>query len=288
MSEDNLKMISVIVTSRVDGNINHNLKELLRSLNEHSRDPKDIELLVKFDDDDNMAQEVYEEIMNYPGEVMIKALWGPRNRGYTDIHLGYNQLLTHVASDSKIIIAMADDFRAERDWDNALCNSVKDAGEYFIIHQRKHPVLHVADLSFSPSFNMDETLNPFEKGANLYIIDEAPAWSPALLKICTPGSGTEYPSKFYQRETFPVSFTDAWTLCLEYCLWHNHGINITRFLPDLFISRKTCEVDQPGNDRWTTDRKENFEFIKSEGFKNIVTWQAREISLRINQMSGVK
>ena len=277
-------MISVIVTSRVEGNVNHNLNELIRSLKEHSRTPNDIELLVKFDDDDTKAPMVADDILHYNLPFNLKVAFGPRMRGYTDIHHGYNQLLTKLDRESTIVIAMADDFRAERDWDTALKNASKDASEYFIIHGRPHPVIKEEFIKIKDKPQAWKNFNMFYNmfdGEDLYIIDEAPAWSTPLL-VAAAMYGTIRPS-FDTLEVFPVSFTDAWTLCLEYALCHNEHINITKFMPNVFISRKTCEVDQPGNARWHTDRKNNFDYIKSPAFRNIVEKQAREISSHIRQ-----
>ena len=283
-------MISVIVTSRVEGNVNHNLKELIRSIAEHSRTPEQVEVLIKFDYDDYQSDPLVREIqdMEYPFE--IKSCLGPRGKGYTDIHRGYNQLLPIISQKTKIVIAMADDFRAERDWDNALRNAAQDAGDYFIIHQRSHPV---PKKLFNERYNLGTPgINKFDMshdmfdGEDLYIIDEAPAWSKKLIDICQMHRNLFTDVQWNFEGVFPVSFTDAWTLCLEYCLWHNYQINITRFLPELFISRKTCEVDQPGNDRWHTDRKNNFDYIKSEDFKLCVSYQAEQIAKALH--IGVK
>jgi hypothetical protein len=270
-------MISVIVTSRVDGNINHNLNELVRSLAEHSRRPGDIELLVKFDNNDNLAREAEATLFNKKVPFWIKCAYGPRERGYIDIHHGYNQLLPMMNPTTKIVIAMADDFRAEPGWDSALRNVSEGATDYFIIHQRPHPIPKDQFLNKTgqarTAFNLEN--NMFE-GEDLYIINEAPAWSKQLLDACGDicgGSG----------EVFPVSFTDAWTLCLEYVLWHQYEINITKFIPEIFINRKTCEVDQPSNERWSTDRKVNFDYIKSNPFRSIVGRQAKEIACRLKQ-----
>ncbi len=98
-------------------------------------------------------------------------------------------------------------------------------------------------------------------------------WSPKLLRACSlldMGMGI-----------FPVSFTDAWTICLEHELWRNHQVDITRFTQGIAINRTTCEVDQPGNERWDTDRKTNFEFIKSEAFRSAVREQARRVECQL-------
>ena len=266
-------MISVIVSSRVQGNVNHNLMELVRSLAEHSRRPEDIELLVKFDVDDNLARETHTALLNKKLPFMVKCCYGERGRGYIDIHHGYNQLLPMVYEKTKIVIAMADDFRAEQNWDAALRNVSDGAGDYFIIHQRPHPVplqefVRIKDKPGDwKDFNMEP--DPFQTGGDLYVIDEAPAWSRKLLEAAC--------------DLFPVSFTDAWTLCLEHALWHKYDLNLSRFMREPFISRITCEVDQPGNERWHTDRRKNFEYIQSPEFKLLVESQAGRIACHVKE-----
>lgn len=248
-------MISILITSRVEGNINHGLKKLLNSLSTQSHSPDKIEVLIKFDTDDQIAMSVEADILaqNYPFK--IKTAYGPRGRGYIDIHQGYNNLLPMISRESRVIGAMADDFIVNRHWDEAVRLSIEGAGKFFIIHQRPHPP-NGSDYNRPDKFRMDADMFNAE---DIHIIDEAPLWSPALIQAV---------------EGFPVSFTDAWTLCLEYSLWHIYGINITKFLPGIMINRTTCEVDQPGNERWHTDRRINFDFIKSNEFKEIVEEQA--------------
>jgi hypothetical protein len=280
-------MISIIVTSRVLGNVNHNIKELVRSLAEHSQQPEEVELLVKFDNDDDAAYEVNASLLSRTLPFRIKTCCGDRGRGYIDIHHGYNQLLSMVNPRCQIVIAMADDFTVERDWDAALRSAATGGGDYFIIHHRPHPLpkrrfLKYRSETWEPKFNLET--NMFH-GENLYIVDEAPAWSFKLLSACGGGVGN---SDYFEKQmssgnlVFPVSFTDAWTLCLEWSLWHNHNLNITRFLPTKLIQRKTCEVDQPGNERWHI-RKTNFAFIKSREFVDLVYGQAKRIALLVQK-----
>lgn len=285
-------MISVIVTSRVQGNINSNLPELIRSLAEHSDSPEDIELLVKFDVDDDLARDLHTEINNKELPFPIKIAYGPRGRGYIDIHHGYNQLLPMLYSKTKIVIAMADDFRAEHHWDHQLRQAAKDAGDYFIIHQRPHPVLLEEHIKRDRHFKLggenifkdfDMSINPFIHGDNLYIIDEAPAWSPALLKACIIASDPNIFTALESNLIFPLSFTDAWTLCMEYILCHDEHINITKFLDKNYISRQTCEVDQSNNIRWSTDRKINFDYIKSTEFRTVIENQAHLLAQAIRE-----
>jgi len=265
-------MISILVTSRIEGNVNHRLKTLLDSLKVSINHPDQIEVLVKYDNDDYACQKEALEIVNakYPFRILCED--GPRGRGYIDIHLGYNQLLHSIHPDTNVVVAMADDFTCNGGWDDQVHNAIKDAGEYFIVHSRPHPrkVWQSGTpgvvISGADHFNMD---NDMFESEDLHIMDESPMWSLALLRAA--GS---FP--------FPVSFTDAWTVCLEYVLWHDHQIDITKFLPGLIINRYTNEIDQQGGARWAGDRKTNFDYIQSSAFRRIVMNQAEEIACRLS------
>lgn len=271
-------MISILITSRVEGNVNHNLKRLLDSLHQFTSHPSEIEVLVKYDDDDPHAYKEANEIINARYPFRIACETGKRGRGYIDIHHGYNQLFKIVSPKSKIICAMADDFTVNARWDDAVYKAIEGAGDYFIIHQRPHPrakwddklgILSPGEEAFCMS---DDMFN----AENLHIIDEAPLWSIKLLNKAKEALNAE-------GLVFPVSFTDAWTVCLEHVLWTGYGINITRFMPNIFINRFTCEVDQPEDTRWNTDRKENFSFINSPKFRGQVSAQAMEIAWHLSK-----
>ncbi len=274
-------MISILVTSRIEGNVNHGLKRLLDSLHQHTSDAKNIEVLVKYDDDDPLAYNEASEIVNarYPFRIALET--GKRGRGYIDIHHGYNQLIPLISPKSRVIVAMADDFTVNARWDEAVYKAIEGAGDYFIVHQRPHPRVKWDDKAgtLSPGedpFCMSDDMFDSE---NLHIIDEAPLWSPALLKAAAILD--------FGRMIFPVSFTDAWTICLEHVLWTDYGINITKFLPEIFINRVTCDVDQPGDPRWDTDRKSNFEYINSAKFRGQVIVQAREIACQLSEKTSL-
>lgn len=264
-------MISILVTSRVQGNINHGLEKLLDSIATKSWRPQDVEVLIKFDDDDTESLAVKDQITNtiYPFHLLF--VNGPRERGYIDIHKGYNQLLWHANPETKVIGAMADDFTVEPEWDLAILETVKGAGDYFIIHQRPHPPNNIKERHDAEENKFFMGYDMFD-AEDLHVIDEAPFWSPALLSAVSP---------FKSTNAFPISFTDAWTLCLEYVLWTDHQINITKFLPKVLINRTTCEIDQPGNERWHTDRRINFDKIKSKQFRKYVMDQANGVACQV-------
>lgn len=286
-------MISIIVTSRIQGNNNHNLNKLIMSLTENTRNHENMELLVKFDEDDNRAPMLTDDILHYDLPFEIKVIFGNRGRGYIDIHHGYNRLLTRLSKESTIVTAMADDFTVKKDWDLALKGASEGSGEFFIIHQTPHPFLEGIPTSplkeLRPNSNFhkfDMSLNMFHS-EELHPIDGMPAWSTQLLIECAM-YGTVRPS-FDTLEVFPISFTDAWTLCLEFVLWNEYKINITKFVDEPVIVREVTEKDQPFNqERWMGDRKNNFDYIKSSSFRNIVEHQAREIACRLRSLQTAK
>jgi len=98
---------------------------------------------------------------------------------------------------------------------------------------------------------------------DLAIIDEAPLWSRKLLDICG-GFGH-------------LSFTDAWTLMLEYYLYHRCGLDRTIFLDQPIITRVLNDEIDKGPGRWYTSRAENFAFAKGNFYKTQVEHQALNI-----------
>lgn len=262
--------ISILVTSRVEGNTNSEIFSLFESLSNQSFDHRNFEVLIKYDTDDSLADEVIRkiELMHYP--FSIYTCKGVRGRGYIDIHDGYNMLLNMVHPDSEIIGAMADDFRVVRNWDKAILDSSQGLGEFFIIHQRPHPRKEWPNgigNNYDGMKEFDMSNNMFDS-SELHIIDEAPLWSKGLIKQLSR----------LDLGVFPVSFTDAWTVCLEYVLWNIYQIRLTAFLDKIYITRTTGPMDQDDNERWHTDRKVNFEYINSQEFIIKINHQARCIS----------
>ena len=118
MKQDDQIKISIFITSRVSDNANHGLTELIRSLETNSYNLDQIEVLVKFDDDDDGVKPLLEMLEST--KIRTKYKFGPRGRGYEDIHVGYTSLLEFASPKSKIYICMADDFEVVNYWDLAL------------------------------------------------------------------------------------------------------------------------------------------------------------------------
>jgi hypothetical protein len=257
-------MISLLITSRIDDNPNWGLPNLLQSLVDYSADHNNFEVLVKFDTCDPKVPDYLPQLKNYP--FAVKHIVEPRGRGYIDIHIGYTRAMM-LADDRSIVMgAFADDFVVTQpNWDTTvLAETTHFEDDIYMIHQRPHPCFyrpHFNEQPFYPHYNLDHM-------DALAIIDEGPFWSRKLLEICG-GLGH-------------VSFTDAWSLVIQWYLYADHGLNRTRFLDQPQVYRVLHdEVDTRESDRWDTDRRINFEFIASDFYRTMVQNQARNVALNI-------
>ena len=257
-------MISLLITSRIEGNPNWGLPNLLQSLVDYSADHNNFEVLVKFDTCDPKVPDYLPQLKNYP--FAVKHIIEPRGRGYIDIHIGYTRTMMLADDRSTVMGAFADDFVVtQSNWDTTvLAETTHFEDDIYIIHQRPHPCFyrpHFQKQPFYPHFNLDQI-------DELAIVDEGPFWSRKLLEICG-GLGH-------------VSFTDAWTLVIQWYLYQNHGLNRTRFLEQPLVYRVLdAGVDSPEADRWDTDRRINFDFIASDFYRTMVQNQARNVAMNI-------
>lgn len=230
------------------------------------------EVLVKFDSDDRKVGHILPKLNTYPFK--IKHIIEPRGRGYLDLHIFYNRLFSLVDEGSIVIGAMADDFEITQEgWDEIILSKMNVfPDQIFIIRTGStvsSSIKHEQEQKLDLNFDIDSL-------ENLYIVDEAPFWSRKLLDICG-GLG-------------PISFTDVWTLTLEYFLFHRCGINRTIFLERPIIHRRTKdEIDQQFATRWWTDRAVNFAFARSTFFKTLVEQQAVNIYgyIKMAEMSAL-
>jgi len=264
-------MISLLITSRIEGNPNWGLPNLLQSLVDYSADHNNFEVLVKFDSCDPEVPDYLPQLETYP--FAVKHIVEPRGRGYIDIHIGYTRAMMLADDRSTVMGAFADDFVVTQpNWDAAvLAETTHFEDDIYLIHQRPHPCFYrpyFQEQPFYPHFNLDHM-------DELAVIDEGPFWSRRLLEICG-GLGH-------------VSFTDAWSLVIQWYLFHDHGLNRTRFLNQPQIYRVLHdEVDTREADRWDTDRRINFDFIAGDFYRTMVKNQARNVALNIFAESGGK
>ncbi|MFC1921514.1 hypothetical protein ACFLYQ_07310 [Chloroflexota bacterium] len=252
--------ISLLVCSRVSGNKNFGLFNLLDSLKNMSASYENFEVLVKFDSGDRKVRRVVRKLTDYP--FTIKHITEPRGRGYRDLHVFYNRLFTLVDEQSIVVGAVADDFEIiQQNWDEIILSNTKVFSDgIYVIHGRPHPPYQRTNYE-THKFFLDYDI---DRSEDLEIIDEAPLWSRKLLSICG-GLGL-------------LSFTDLWTLMLEYFLYHRCGLERTIFLEHPYVQRVLNErIDKHVGLRWTNDRANNFAFTRTVSYKTIVEYQALNI-----------
>jgi hypothetical protein len=228
---------------------------------------ENFEVLVKFDSDDEQVPRILPSLETYPFKV--KRIIEPRGRGYSDLHIFYNRLFSQADERSVVIGAMADDFEiVQQGWDEVVLSKTNVfPDQIFIIHGRPHPPTSRKDYQ-EQKFYLDFDIDKLE---DLEIIDEAPMWSRKLLDICG-GFGH-------------LSFTDCWTLMLEYFLFHRCSMDRTIFLKQPIMHRAlNAKVDKPIASRWWTDRANNFAFVRSGFYQTLVEQQALNVYLNIKML----
>lgn len=209
--------ISILLASRRKGNSNFGLPTFLESLAKKTVDLTSIEILIRFDDDDEIS-EIIKAFPSYP--FSIKYLIGPRGKGYEDLCYYYNQLYPLANPKFNMVMCVADDMLVIEDgWEQKVFKAAKGAKDLFIIHQWL-PNLH---LSYQ------------DLPSNLHHVDEIPIWSKKLIEL-TKGIGCVGRS------------SDSWTIILEWGLKHGFGKSITRYIKRDFpylpiIDRKICKED---------------------------------------------
>jgi hypothetical protein len=242
------------------------LLDLLRSAQENAINRENFEFLIKFDDDEPPPPVMIRKIRTSI-KLNVKCTFGPKRRGYIDIHQGYKQAFDQLVDPRSVLVgAMADDFVvAMHMWDGYLLHVAQQFPDnIFFVHGRPHPPYPRQDYLMQ-RFCVSWEIRDLEK---LYIIDEAPLWGRRLIDLCG-GFG-------------PVSFTDAWTLALQKSLWDRHQINRTAFLGANYIYRRiNDETDAIDSPRSLTDRAANFKYIASEEFANEINRQADLLALHI-------
>lgn len=233
--------ISLLINSRIEGNANWGLKNLLKDLAYKSADINNFEVLIKFDDDDVAVVEL-DPTLN----CKITAIRTPRRRGYADLHCGYADLMPLVSESSIMVGAIADDMRViHQGWDELLLKTARNCRELFIIHSHKP----------NENVNIDNL-----EGT---VHDESPFWSKKLIHIC--------------QCNWWIYATDAWTTALEYWL-EKYGCNFT-VLTHLGLFRRNFNgaIDtQQNTERWNV-RSKMFEFTRGSFFKKMVRLQALNI-----------
>jgi len=88
-SIDNGVVVSILIPSRERPK---ELCNVLKNISETLKEPSNVEVLVRLDEDDKLSLKKQEEFFKAAGLVNLRILVGPRKRGYYDLHIFVNEL----------------------------------------------------------------------------------------------------------------------------------------------------------------------------------------------------
>lgn len=223
-------MISILLNSRAESRENKGgVVEFLNSAFASTNDPKNIEIIFKFDCDDRIAVNQFLDYHQKNPELQIKCVVTQRYY-YKGLHLGYSECFKIINNKSKIITCMADDFIfCKKNWELELLEKIS-------------------------SLNRNElyTVQNFI-GDSAECVPICPMWSPKIIEICE-GFG-------------PIFATDGWSLKINQLLKSINPKNI--IMHDICVNRLICHLDGPNNARWGTDRAGALSFLNSNEFHDI-------------------
>ena len=239
-------MISILLNSRNKdyenpGNVTQFLESLYRSI----YNKKNVEVIFKFDIDDEISTNQFLNCVTTYPDLQLKCIITPRYY-YKGLHLGYYECFKLIDDKSKIIICMADDFLfTETNWDTELLNVTSKF--------TKNDIYTIQNFIGTCSDH----------------VPISPMWSPKIIEICK-GFG-------------PVFATDAWALKINQLLQKMLPENIIIY--NIGVSRKTCAMDYSSHPRWDTDRFEALNFLNTQEFKNIIDEQYVKLINYINSQT---
>jgi hypothetical protein len=134
------KYISILISSREHDRKNSgNLINFLTSLRNSISNPNNIEVIFKFDKDDDIIEGKLNEAKEKCPDLNVKYVISDRY-GYLGLHKAYYDCLKEVDSNSKVIVILADDFdfHRERNWDlDIIKNSFHIQDEPFIVQDSR-------------------------------------------------------------------------------------------------------------------------------------------------------
>jgi hypothetical protein len=199
-----------------------------------------------------------------------------RGRGANDMHLGYTTLMSIAEANTTAYVTLSDDFTVQPGWDQTILNCLVTRGEngtpfenhiletldgaedVFIIQHMPHP-----GATSEQKINYQMEAKNIE---NLTGLEIAPGFSRKLIELCG-GFGH-------------VSFTDAWSILLQYELLNTHSLNITKWTDKEYAVRMPQGTGMDILEQANRDgqRRYNFQLINKPWYQRIVKTQAQIIA----------
>ncbi len=249
--------VSLIMCCRIKGNENSDLMNVLRNFVEKASSHERMEILIKFDDDDDDAAKVFDELKSLP--VTVKYIVTPRGLGFADLHKACMDLFTIADLNSELFWGITDDMDLyTNEWDRIIYQTYKAAKiKTCTIRLGKMIKFHRISLAETP-----------------HKLDSFPVWSRGWLTSATIGYTTG---------------CDIWTNMIEYLLFRDYGID-NRLKPKQHISfrrRIHPVLDQYDSEKWFKYCVPVLELMETDNFKLLAEDTALAVAGKI-KMSGKK
>ena len=246
--------ISILLPCRLGPNRTSQFKRYLQSLSEACDDLKNIELLIKFDDDQDLT-EALEIINEYKNIIDIKYIITSRGNGYQDLPLFYMDLLFKANLSYQIATVHSIDLVFnKKGFDTIFIDSIKKYKDgIFVIHS-----------CITPSFKSKiTTINDAVQW-----VDGFPAWSRKWLEI--------------QGRFGHNASTDGWTQLTEFLLSNEFGIDRRIDISHYNFFSEIDNVDRSvTSEYWKVKRRESVEHHLSKLNIDLARQNAKNIMLNI-------
>ncbi len=214
---------SVTLPSRYVGNIDNNLAAMLLSLYANAILPREFEVLIAVDADDDLGYYAYIKHC-FADYLNIRVIVGPAKRGYENLHLINADLSSYMAVSSEAILVISDDTCIHHYlWDLAIrAMTVSHHGKIYMAHSIQNPNAHL----LSPLCDESEyLLNLWKIGPRCF----HPILSRALIELLRDVTKEKDGWDVFGNTMMSDSFFDI----LEYILHTHYEQNILLECPNL-------------------------------------------------------
>jgi hypothetical protein len=250
-------LVSLIMCCRIKGNENSDLLNVLKSFIDKASSVNSIEILIKFDDDDDKAAKIFDELKELP--VTVKYIVTPRGLGFADLHKACMDLFTVADINSELFWGITDDMDLYTpNWDRFIYDAYKKA-------KIKTCTIRLGKLIKFHRISLAETPHK---------LDSFPVWSRGWLTSATIGYTTG---------------CDIWTNMIEYILFRDYGID-NRLVPKKrveFKRRIHPVLDQYDSEKWFKYCVPVLKLMETDNFKLIAEDTALAVAGKI-KMTGKK
>ena len=227
------RLISILLACRKAENASSQLPRLLESLFATAHHPNQVEVLIKFDDDDKEVKSLIAYVEGFDPNLRVFYKLTPRGAGYFGLHHAYNDLLNDVSTNSELIWVVSDDCEfVAPGWDAMLLSNLdRFEDRIFVLH---HIINHHQGMSTEDVF---QTPDPY------------PIWSRKWVEVCG-GFG-------------PCTFTDAWTGFIEHLMITRSRVDRRIQLPRHVVRRSTIASDRGRSKRFDVQRSAIHSMLRS-------------------------